>query len=151
MRPLSLLLVLHWLDRPHKRNDRVEIGGCDLGVHAIGHWSRQFGAVRSNALGDCILDLIISPLAESLVGIGCDIATDARPDPGESWEFTPTGKGELHIQRLIVPRRCVAHDAMPECHQIGTIRNFILLGWGVDVGDGWPILSQWNLVLGFLN
>src|SRR5215831_14924357 len=80
----SSLLNLHWFDSPHEANDRIDIGRRHLGIPVVRHWSCQLRTVWSNGLGDCILDLFVAPLAEPLVRIRSDIATDARRDSGES-------------------------------------------------------------------
>jgi hypothetical protein len=123
---LCCVLRFYRLDRAHKGDDRIEIVGCHFGKHVIGHWSRQFGAVRLNALGYRLLDIVIAPLAKALVGIGCDVATDTRAGLSDRPEITASGKGELHIERLAVSRGSVAQHAMPYGRQIATIRYFIL-------------------------
>jgi len=119
------LLVLHRLDRAHKGDDCIEISSGHIGVPVIRHWSRQFGAVRSNGFGDCGLDLIISPLAEAVVRVRRDIATDARRDVTLTWELASTGIGDVHVEWFAVPRRRMAQYAVPEAHKITAVGHFI--------------------------
>jgi hypothetical protein len=135
-------LRLFRLDRAHKGNDRVEIAGRHLDVPVVRHWSRQFRAVRSNALGDRLLDIVVAPLADTLLGISGDIAADARRDLTETREFAPTRIGEAHIERLPVPGRRVAQDAMPDIREIAAIDGFIGGQWFLDVCNWGPVARR---------
>ena len=68
------------LERPQISDDRIEIVWRDFGVPVARHCAAQWRPVRTNARADGLLDVVVAPSADAVLGLGGDVAADGlRP------------------------------------------------------------------------